>query len=72
MFSKQLKTSYVKERNIFILLQVSDELQRIQSLKVALAINAQTQVPRMNIILFNENAIVIDVDYRILQSVVHK
>jgi hypothetical protein len=33
----QLKTSDVRERNIFILLQVSNKLQRIQSLKVELA-----------------------------------
>jgi hypothetical protein len=32
---KQLKTSDVIERNIFILLHVSNKLQHIQSLKVA-------------------------------------
>jgi hypothetical protein len=35
--TKELKTSDLKERTIFILLQVSNKLQRIQSLKEALA-----------------------------------
>jgi hypothetical protein len=61
-FSKELKISCVKERNIFILLQVSNKLQRIQSLKVELSYRIG-QITRMNIILINENAIFSNVDY---------
>jgi hypothetical protein len=63
--------SDVKEGNIFILLQVSNKLQRIQSLKVVLAYRIVNKCTITNYAYeyhFNQcKCYFSDVDYRILQ-----
>jgi hypothetical protein len=52
------KSARVCDKEIFfILLQVSNKVKRIQTLKVALAYRIVNKCTRMNMILINENAI---------------